>query len=316
MKHGWLTERTRRGRLRRWYRRNRQELGHIRRLVLYPAAGLYLVAALAFVACRPAGEPAAAEASLSGGDASVAAIEPAAEAEPPPHLPQELAERAHAAVVSIHIANGRGERVAGGSGFFVDPGGTLVTCAHVAEADKARMTVRLRGGETLPVAAVVARRRAQDLAVLQAEGEAFPHVDLAGPLEEAAAGTYAFTVNPETPGPSLKPGRIRDLRKSLVSVTWGPARRTRPAPVSPLRAGAGDRVMLYRTSGPYVEVGAPAYPGWSGSPVLDSRGRVIGVVSRGNWRGDHHTTHAVPVSALRRLLREVGEPAGAVSAGA
>jgi len=309
MEHGWHAKRTLRERVRRWHRRNREELGEIRRLVLYPGAALSVVAAFALVVCCPAAEPTAPKESLSGGDAPAAPIE-SPEAEPPPNLPQELAERVHAAVVSINITNGRGERVARGSGFFIDPGGTLVTCAHVAEEDKARMTVRLRGGEKLPVAAVVARRRARDLAVLKVEGDKFPHVDLAGPLDEASPGTYAFTVNPETPWPSLKPGRIRGLRKLLQRVS---ACGILPEPVFRLRAEAADRVILYWESGPYLEVGAPAFPGWSGSPVLDCDGRVIGVASRASWCGEYYTTYAVPVSCLRSLLREVGDLTGGVS---
>lgn len=53
-----------------------------------------------------------------------------------------------------------------------------------------------------------------------------------------------------------------------------------------------------------MSLSAACAPGNSGGPVVDSRGRVVGVLVAG-WRTYHHKCYAEPVKAIREFLPEV-----------
>lgn len=52
----------------------------------------------------------------------------------------------------------------------------------------------------------------------------------------------------------------------------------------------------------WLRLHIPAGPGWSGCPVLNNEGKVIGVLSRGSVKPSRNSGHAVPSNTLKALL--------------
>lgn len=277
----------RRDRLKRWYYRNRDELRQIRRLVVYPAVTACMMAALILGGYHPAGS-------------AVAAAEPPIPdaAQPGPRWSQEVFEQASPAVVKIVKRDEDGRTVAIGSGFFVDPDGTLVTCHHViARAETA--TVHLRSGEVLEVTALVGQSRHWDLAVLKVEGKGLPYLDLAPSDEGPAVGEAICAINSTRYPTQFADGVVTALRTRggwlRVRSDTGQRSLGRPSPAAYM-------------GGRFIETTAAAFPGWSGSPIVDKNGRVVGVTMSISFDGPRRLTHAVPATYVRHTLAKAARP--------
>ncbi|HLH25340.1 MAG TPA: trypsin-like peptidase domain-containing protein [Chloroflexota bacterium] len=157
----------------------------------------------------------------------------------------DLAQQLRPSVVSVHLP-GRG----GGAGVIWDADGLVVTNAHVAR--DARLEVVLDGGRRLP-AVLVARDPAHDLAALRVAASGLP----AAPSGDSTAlrvGELVFAMG----HPLGEPHAV-----SLGIVT---------------SAGHGARVGDERLPD-VVRADLALYPGNSGGPLADARGRVIGINS-------------------------------------
>jgi S1-C subfamily serine protease len=144
---------------------------------------------------------------------------------------------------------------------FAAGGNRVVTVAHVLDA-----------GGTLSVdgrtASVVRVDRRDDLALLTARGRHAPGVS-------TGSGTAATRL-------LLRSGpRPASMRRSITATV-------RIAPDAPVRR-------------PALELAADVAHGDSGAPVLDDRGRVIGVVFAAST-GRPHTAYAVDGAAVATLL--------------
>jgi S1-C subfamily serine protease len=165
--------------------------------------------------------------------------------------------------------------VATGSGFVVRRDGTIVTNDHVV-AGGPLITVRFRRRGKLYRARLVRRDRSADLAVVR-------------------------MVDP----PRLTPLPLGDSRAVRVGDTaialgtpLGLERTLTVGVVSALerRIGAPDG----GTTKHVLQTDAAINPGSSGGPLLDARGRVIGVNSQ---TGGPSIGYAVPVERVRAVLR-------------
>jgi len=141
------------------------------------------------------------------------------------------------------------EVVATGSGFFVDREGRALTNHHVV-VDCASVRVGVNG--TPAEAQVIAVDQYNDLALLQAESTA-PIT----PAEFRGEGAIQLAESVVLAGYPLRGLLAKDLNVSTGTVS--------------ALAGVGDDARL-------VQISAPVQPGNSGGPLLDSAGRVIGVV--------------------------------------
>jgi S1-C subfamily serine protease len=141
-----------------------------------------------------------------------------------------------------------------GSGFILTPDGYILTNNHVVE--KARqLEASLPDGRSF-TAEVVGTDPMTDLAVVRVQGNfagVFPAVEL-GDSERLKVGQLAIAI-----------GNPHGLQTTVTAGVISALGRTLPAP-------NGRRVIEN-----VIQTDAPLNPGNSGGPLVDSRGRVIGV---------------------------------------
>lgn len=140
------------------------------------------------------------------------------------------------------------DRMRDGTGFFVSSEGHTVTAYHVI-ADSKAVVVLTRSGNTFR-AKVVDFDQANDLALLKIDARSRP-------LAFATSGDVAVGEEVLTIGYPLP-----DLEGWAQKATFGHINAL---------SGNQDDVRL-------LQMDAPTQPGNSGGPLLDSRGRVIGVI--------------------------------------
>jgi S1-C subfamily serine protease len=183
----------------------------------------------------------------------------------------DAVENVGAAVVRV---NGRRRRPASGVVYAPD---AVLTASHVLEREE-DLTVGTSDGRALP-ARFVGRDPSSDLAVLKVDGLG---VEAALPAEGTPRiGQLALAVG--------SPGRGEGPRASLgvVSSVGGPMRTWR-----------GPRLERY------IQTDATPYPGFSGGPLIDARGRVLGIMTSGLARG---AALAIPVEIAWRVARTLEE---------
>jgi S1-C subfamily serine protease len=169
-----------------------------------------------------------------------------------------------------------------GSGFFFDDQGHIVTNLHVIE-DAMEVDVVLANGESTP-AQLVGVDRYNDLAVLRIEG----YTDSIAPL--AMGDSSALRVGQTVVAIGNPFGLERTLTTGTVSAL---GRR--------LETESGTLV------GQAIQTDAAINPGNSGGPLLDTRGRVIGINTAINSPsgGSVGIGFAVPASAILRVVPEI-----------
>lgn len=168
-----------------------------------------------------------------------------------------------------------------GTGFVVGDGNHLITNAHVlpapADADPAdRLAVVLskpRDDRDVRAATVVATDPAHDLALLKFEGPAVPVLPLADPAAPAKDGSAVVLVGYPI---GVVLGFVPVTHRGIVAATVGIAQ---PQPSS---RQLNERTVARMRQGSFdvYQLDATAYPGNSGSPLLDAEtGKVLGVIN-------------------------------------
>lgn len=220
-----------------------------------------------------------------GGAIALAAVAAGA----PPAAAQELTDARRIEVVrrlqqsTVVIQAGRGS---GGSGFVVGDEGWIVTNAHVVRGSR-RVLVRFGSGDRQR-GRVVAYDPSHDLAVVRLEGD--PPVDglELGDSDAVEVGQTVLAFGSPF-------GLEGTLTQGIVS-----ARRDLPA------IGGGAVQGLIQTD-------APINPGNSGGPLVDAKGRVVGVNTAilSRTGGSHGIGFAVPINYVKELLAKLRAGGGA-----
>jgi len=169
-----------------------------------------------------------------------------AAAEEPALSVKDLAAKVKSSIVVIGYAGREGSQQGLGTGFVIDASGLIATNLHVI-GEARPISVQTADGKTLTVKSVHASDRALDLAIVQVEAANLPALALAG-SEAVAAGE-----------PVVVMGNPQGLKYSVVSGV-----------VSGTREIDGRNML---------QLAIPVEPGNSGGPVLDMKGRVLGIVT-------------------------------------
>jgi S1-C subfamily serine protease len=181
-------------------------------------------------------------------------------------LSNELAGAVEHAARAVVGVNGR--RRLGSTGVHWRPG-LVVTADHTVEIDE-DLSVTTADEATIP-ATLAGRDPAIDIAILAIDAGALPVADMAG-AEAARVGHIVLAVG-------------RGPRAS-----WG------------IVSAIGDGRREPTADGELLSLDLTLYPGFSGGPLVDVRGRVVGVTTSGSER---HLQLAIPAGSVDRLLDEL-----------
>ena len=181
-------------------------------------------------------------------------------------LSNELATAVEQAGRAVFGVNGRPRL--GSTGVHWRPG-FIVTADHTVQVEE-EVTVTRPDGRAV-TAAVAGRDPAIDIAVLKVDAHDVAVADV-GDSEAVRVGHLVLAVGP---GPRA---------------SWGV--------VSARGAGRGGR----SAAGEYLHLDLTLYPGFSGGPLVDVQGRVVGVNTSGAAR---HLQLAIPAAAVNRVVDEL-----------
>jgi S1-C subfamily serine protease len=154
-----------------------------------------------------------------------------------------------------------------GSGIIWSADGEILTADHIVQRDE-NITITLPDGSTQP-ATVVGRDPSSDLVLLKVATTGLTPAEW---HDGAKIGNLAFAV-----------GRPGDLQASLgiVSAVGGPVNGRR------------------RQIEAYIQTDVIMYPGFSGGPLVDASGRVLGINSSALGRD---ASIALPLSAVKSVV--------------
>jgi S1-C subfamily serine protease len=177
-----------------------------------------------------------------------------------PSTVEEVVDRVLPAVVNVRSDIGQPGRRPEGTGFVIRPDGVVVTNYHVVER-AFEIEVVTSDGQRLEARAIGADFAA-DLAVLRVDAEGLPTVPL-GDSDQLRLGqdvvALGFALGLEG-GPSVTTGIVSGLGRTI---------------------DAGGQGVEPRTYEDVIQTDAAINPGNSGGPLVDLRGRVVGINTAG-----------------------------------
>lgn len=184
-------------------------------------------------------------------------------------LSDELANAVETAGQAIVTVNGRAR--GGATGILWPDSGIVVTASHVLERDD-NLTVTYAGGEQ-GAATIAGRDRGSDLAVLRVSGVTPPAAVLAS-------------------GEPTRPGQ-------LVAAIGRPADETMATFGIISATGGRWRTATGGTLDAYIRADIGLLPGFSGGPLVDMNGRVVGINS---WYLANGQEVAIPTATARPII--------------
>ena len=213
---------------------------------------------------------------------------------PTPRPPDTIAGVASAALPSVvSVIVDAGFESGSGSGFVLRDGGYIVTNNHVIDAafaNDGRVEAVLADGRRLPVS-IVGRNTSYDVAVLKVEGgsDGGDLVPIRSAEKQARVGDAVIAI-----GAPL--GLDFTVTTGIVSAL------DRPVTVGE------DEETSYISA---IQTDAAINPGNSGGPLLEGRGRFLGMTSSiatlayGNRPGSIGVGFAIPARAVERIADEI-----------
>jgi len=192
-----------------------------------------------------------------------------------------VVEKVGPAVVSIHIGEGRRssefEPSGAGSGFVITPDGYILTNSHVAANAKEIRALFMDGRRM--AATLIGHDPSTDLAVLRVSASGLPYTTLIDSSGLRVGQLVIAMGNPLGFQSTVSTGVVSSLGRALRS-----------------QDGRLIENIIQHT--------APLNPGNSGGPLLDSRGRVIGIntaiIAQAQGIG-----FAIPASAARAVVPQL-----------
>jgi serine protease Do len=182
------------------------------------------------------------------------------------HQVRDVFERAARAVVKIHGVDEHSEIC--GTGFFVDPTGTLYT-AYTVGGEAGHFTVEFNGKK-------------------------YPARQL---LADIRSGTAMLKVDQTTP--ALAIGKSDELQVAAPVVSIGYPLDLPKTPNFGMIAGFDRKCLGRYFSTIHLRVNAPTQRGEAGAPLLNMKGEVVGIVVSG--LESNSACYAVPIEAAEKI---------------
>src|SRR5213082_3229421 len=179
---------------------------------------------------------------------------------------KDIFARAAKAVVKIHGADEHSEIC--GTGFFVDPTGTLYT-AYTVGGEAGHFTVEF-------------------------DGKKYPARQL---LADIRSGTAMLKVDETTP--ALAIGKSDELQVATPVVSIGYPLDLPKTPNFGMIAGFDRKCLGRYFSTIHLRVNAPTQRGEAGAPLLNMKGEVVGIVVSG--LENNSACYAVPIEAAEKI---------------
>ncbi|GAA4999705.1 S1C family serine protease [Streptomyces hyderabadensis] len=209
-----------------------------------------------------------------------------------------IAARALPSVVTLHVSGG--EAAGTGTGFVLDDRGHILTNNHVVEpaGSGGEITVTFNSGDTAE-ATVVGRDSGYDLAVVKVKGVSGLTPMPLGNSENVRVGDPVVAI-----------GAPFDLAGTVTSGIISAKER-------PITAGGEEGDASDVSYVDALQTDAPINPGNSGGPLLDARGRAIGINSAirsadgggtesdGGQAGSIGLGFAIPINQGKRVAEEL-----------
>ena len=190
-----------------------------------------------------------------------------------PQTPQQIAKSALASTVLVVMEDAGGQLMSTGSGFFVKRG-IVATNLHVVEGIFKGYVKRVGVNKTYRIESIVAMDTRQDLALIKVSDVDAPVLPI-GRSDKVQIGESVYVAgNPI----GLLEGTFSD--------------------------GIISGVREFRVGSKRIQITAPISSGSSGGPVLNSKGKVIGVAVSFITEGQN-LNFAIPSNYLSELLNKV-----------
>lgn len=179
---------------------------------------------------------------------------------------REIFARAAKAVVKIHGVDEHSEIC--GTGFFVDPTGTIYT-AYTVGGEAGNFTIEF-GDKKIPARQLVADIR---------------------------SGTAILKVDETTP--ALPIGKSEELELASPVISIGYPLDLQKTPNFGMIAGFDRKCLGRYFSTIHLRVNVPTQRGEAGAPLLNMKGEVVGIVVSG--LGNNSSCYAVPIEAAEKI---------------
>ena len=188
---------------------------------------------------------------------------------------QRLIERIKPSVATIRVLGRDGDQIGMGTGFVIDADGLIATNLHVINEGRP-FSVEMPSGRKLKVLSIQSSDRLNDLSIIRVDPEGHPFKAL--PLSQAelpAQGTRVIAF-----------GNPLGMRDSVVTGI-----------VSAKREIEGNEM---------IQVAIPTQPGNSGGPLVDTAGKVVGIMNMKSAIDDN-LGFAIPIQRLQ-VVRDNPNP--------
>lgn len=187
---------------------------------------------------------------------------------------RDLARKTFPSVVLLVMQDAGGQPVSLGSGFFVAEG-VIATNVHVVRGASTGQAKLVGQAKTYSIGGLVGVDPGADLVLLKVSGAKAPALQL-DEGNDLAVGDVVYAMgNPEGLEGTFSQGIVSGIRDT-----------------------GSDKLL---------QITAPISPGSSGGPIIDGRGRVVGVAVATFAEGQN-LNFAIPSSYLAALLKHMGEP--------
>jgi len=181
-------------------------------------------------------------------------------------------------------------KIGGGTGFFINSTGMIVTNRHVVEDTQADYLVITSDGKEYP-AKVLARDPIRDFAVIKIEGDNFPVLET-GDSDALKVGQTVIAIGNSLGefSNTVSKGIISGLKRNLVA-----------------GSGFGQTEKLTNI----IQTDAAINPGNSGGPLLNINGQIVGI-NVAIAQGAQSVGFTIPINQVKKIINQV-ETKGKIS---